>query len=146
MGLELESLQLLIPIVPVSVQKGNRTAVVQGKVRHFPDKKKVAYYARIAEELVHQKRERPIEGPTAVSYRFFMERPGYLKKPKSDPMAIPHDQKPDFDNLSKGFGDALGKSSIFTDDKQIWAAFVFKMYHELSLFPRIEVDIIYEKQ
>lgn len=146
MGSELGSLQLLIPIVPASVQKGNRTTVVAGRVRHYPDRNKVAYYARIAEELVHQRRSEPLVGPVAVSYRFFMERPGYLKKPKSDPMAIPHDQKPDFDNLAKGFGDALGQSSIFTDDKQIWAAFVFKMYHELSLFPRIEVDIIYERQ
>lgn len=141
-GSTLKSVQILIPANPKSVQHGARVNLKSR--RFYNDRDKIKYYDQIISEVNHQLPADPLQGLVVVSYNFYLPRPAYLKKPNSDPQAIPHPQKPDFENLAKGLGDALSRAGLWVDDKQVWAAFVFCMYHELALSPRIEITILHQ--
>jgi Holliday junction resolvase RusA-like endonuclease len=126
----------------MSVQHGARV----GRNGHFfNDPKKVDYFERIKQESQHLLPSTPIHGPVVIKYAFFHERPKRLLKKSSPEGAIPMDQKPDYDNLAKGLSDGLTRAGFLKDDKQIWAAFIFSMYREITLFPRIEIQIFYER-
>lgn len=142
----LAAFKVVLPINPVSVQQGSRAAFSGGKPRFYSDPKKKLYYGQVKEEVAHQLPDKPLEGPLFVVYGFYLERPGYLKKDGSPRGAVPHVQKPDFENLIKGTGDALEAAGLFADDKQIWGSVITKLYCELDLFPRIEVTVYHEKQ
>jgi len=69
----------------------------------------------------------PLEGPLHLMLTFLLPRPARLIW-KNRPMPrLPHDKKPDLDNLLKSFTDALS-SILWRDDAQIAATVLAKMY------------------
>jgi Holliday junction resolvase RusA-like endonuclease len=58
-----------------------------------------------------------IKGPVALALTFFLPRP---KRLVGDEF-LPHDGKPDLDNLEKPVMDALKTAEVYLDDKQVFS-------------------------
>ena len=130
------TISFTLPITPISVQHSARARVIRGKfMGMYSDQTKVMFVDSIINESLGYKPETPLEGPLAVRYVFYFERPENI----TDEYA--HKITSDWDNVSKGVQDALSKSGFWLNDKQIVEAGVWKKYVEPDLFPRIEVTI-----
>lgn len=82
----------------------------------------------------------PLQGPLAVSLVFVMPRPQSMVYKKRPMPRVPHDKKPDEDNLTKATYDAL-KGLLFVDDCQIFRAWKEKWIAAGDEAPHVEVRI-----
>ena len=80
-----------------------------------------------------------IQGPISLTLTFVMKRPVALNGNKHNQGRIPFDKRPDTDNLSKGFTDAL--VGFWMDDSQITELHASKYYAAKGEMPKIEVTI-----
>ena len=87
------------------------------------------------------KPELPLSGAVRVDLTFYMPRPLYLMK-KSAPLdPIPHDKKPDKDNLEKLVLDVMTKAGWWGDDCQVFAGLTIKQYHARDMGPGLYVTV-----
>lgn len=74
-------------------------------------------------------------GPVSITIEFFMPRPKRLRSRNSPQDAIPHDKKPDLDNLTKAVMDALTDVEAWGDDSQVYAIQARKLYEAKNALP-----------
>lgn len=60
----------------------------------------------------------PLEGPLYLEATFVLPRPKHMTKNRSDNATVPHDHKPDLDNLVKAIKDCL-TGICYHDDGQV---------------------------
>jgi Holliday junction resolvase RusA-like endonuclease len=89
---------------------------------HYEPATAKAWKATVIAQIVTQKPASPVEGPLALSLRFYLPRPQSL--PKREHF---HVKRPDCDNLAKAVKDAL-KGVVYRDDSQIVQLTVTKEY------------------
>ena len=82
----------------------------------------------------------PAKGVIEICITFYLHRPQRLKKRTSPPDAIPHDKRPDIDNLIKLFVDA-SNGILFFDDSQIFRIVACKYYHAIDNEPRTKIEV-----
>lgn len=70
----------------------------------------------------------PWEGPVRLEVDLYFERPRRLCRRGDPEGAVPHDAKPDRDNVEKAVMDALTESGLWGDDCQVCAGEVRKWY------------------
>lgn len=85
--------------------------------------------------------ETPIRKPVSIWMAFYMPRPKRLCGRRAPSGRIPHDTKPDIDNLQKALIDALVDCGILHDDRIVWSVGAAKFYCEIEDHPRAEVLI-----
>lgn len=97
----------------------------------------VLRYWEYKDELVKQCNQAGYELEEKIELVFFIPMPKSWSKKKRQSMYMqPHQQKPDWDNLSKAFCDSLTK-----DDSKVWKASIEKYWHyEGSIQIMTEVD------
>ena len=136
----MKPISFVIPIEPKSLQfSGKRLMVRAGKPMFFKTAQASSYQRTIALLAKQFQPKTPIEGPIKVDFIFILSRPKRLLR-KSDPEGlIPHDQRPDRDNLQKGTQDAL--RAFWHDDGQIYAGETHKFYAEKNGTAQIIVYI-----
>jgi Holliday junction resolvase RusA-like endonuclease len=83
----------------------------------------------------------PIEGPIRVDVDFFFARPQRLLRRRDPEEPIPHDSKPDRDNLDKAVLDALTQLGFWRDDAQVCAGEVRKFYVSKTGSPHAKIRI-----
>lgn len=139
---------IVIPVAPKSVQHGARARLVRRpfpRILFYNDSAKEEYQNSIVVEIEHLKPTEPLDCPLSVEFAFFLERPQYLMKFKSDE-ALEHFGHCDLDNLVKGCADGITKGGYWKDDKLIFKFCATKWWAEEPLGPRIEIEITtYEK-
>lgn len=118
-GIYAQVLNITVPVVPVA-QPRQRHAMIGGHVRNYtPKGDPVNAYKAALQLAVGQAIKTPLLGPLTVAMRFYLPRPKYLLKKSSYAGQIPHQGKPDFDNLVKSTQDALN-GIAWVDDSQIY--------------------------
>jgi Holliday junction resolvase RusA-like endonuclease len=127
---------------PPVAQPRQRHAMIGGHVRNYtPAAHPVNVFkdfARMAAKRAYQ--GPPLEGPLRLSLLFLLPRPKRMIW-KAKPM--PREwmsAKPDFDNISKAFSDAMN-GIVWVDDSQICSAVVQKMYAAGGESPGVVVEI-----
>lgn len=141
-----DTITMMVIVAPRSMQHGALPKIVgKGKkprIVFYLTPEKVEYNKRIAEEVASKAPAMPwIKGPIEIDVDFFLPRPKKLKNAFPGPIPQWAFKGPDWDNLCKGTQDALGKAGFWGDDGQIWQGTARKWYHEIDLFPRIEMTI-----
>ncbi len=73
---------------------------------------------------------KPFDGPVAVKFTFFIQRPKshFLKSGLRPSAPIFCEAKPDADNYAKAVMDALSQIGVWRDDAQVCELFVIKRY------------------
>lgn len=64
----------------------------------------------------------PLEGPILLDIEVTWPWLVKDKKARATAKMIPHDQKPDWENMAKGLCDAMTTAGWWNDDKQVYAA------------------------
>jgi Holliday junction resolvase RusA-like endonuclease len=98
---------------------------------------KIKFMLQIAAS-VHSKL--PAKNFCNVFVSFYLHRPKRLQKKTSPPEAIPHDKRPDLDNLVKLLIDA-SNGILFDDDAQIHQIIANKWYCEIDNEPRTYIEV-----
>ena len=80
-----------------------------------------------------------IDEPVTLRVRFVMRRPARLNRKKDPEGLVPHDRKPDVDNLLKSIKD--GMSSVLANDSRVVRVEAEKFYAEKSGMCRVEVEL-----
>lgn len=83
----------------------------------------------------------PLEGPLRVDVDFFFPRPKRLMRAKDPEGPIPHDGKPDRDNLDKAVLDALTQLGFWRDDAQACDGRIRKFFTSKQGTPHAKVVI-----
>lgn len=131
-------IELRIPAVPVAQprvkasRRGNKTTVyTPTKIKNADGSKKdhpiVAFKATVRMAFERRYSGAPLEGALRVDCCFVMPRPQRLLGKKDPDSRIPHESKPDRDNLDKAVLDAL-KGLMWTDDCQASVGLIEKWY------------------
>ena len=130
----------VIPTEPKSLQNSGRKVMCKGGRAIFYKAteakawiKVVGFYANPHVPAQY------IQGPISLTLCFVMKRPVALNGKKFNQGRIPFDKRPDTDNLSKGFTDAL--VGFWMDDSQITELHASKYYAAKGELPKIEVAI-----
>ena len=136
----MSSISFVIPTEPKSLQNSGRKVMCKGGRAIFykaPEAKAwikvVGFYANPHVPAQY------IQGPISLTLTFVMKRPVALNGKKFNQGRIPFDKRPDTDNLSKGFTDAL--VGFWMDDSQITELHASKWYAAKGEMPKIEVAI-----
>ena len=125
-----------IPVEPISVQHSARARVIRGKFcGMYSDDKKKMFVDSIMAECQHYVPAEPLKGPLDVSLKFYLNKPEKCKSDSADTITT------DVDNISKGVIDAIVKTKLFSNDKQICRLTAEKMFREEDLWARIDVEI-----
>ena len=112
-------------IIPVKVAPMGKPRMTRSDRWKDPPRPCVASYWAYKDELKKAVRETL---PDAIEMGFALPMPkSWSKKKRAAMMGQPHQQKPDFDNLEKGFTDALK-----TEDCTIWAASSLKVWRDFA--------------
>lgn len=83
----------------------------------------------------------PWEGPISLSFDAYFERPGRLCRACDPDGPIPHDVKPDRDNVEKSIMDALTDAGLWLDDCQVCAGEPRKWYAAKGCAPGTIIDV-----
>lgn len=86
----------------------------------------------------------PLEGPLRIDIDFHLPRPKRLCRRRDPEGPIPHDAKPDRDNLDKAVLDALKTIGMFRDDAQVCDGRLRKFYHARHDTPHAEITLTKE--
>lgn len=84
---------------------------------------------------------KPLACPLRLEVDAYFKRPKRLLRKKDPDGRIPHDLKPDFDNLGKPFGDVMQTLGIVDDDKRIAQAEICSWYCERDTRPRASITL-----
>jgi len=85
--------------------------------------------------------ENPLDEPVFLDIVCVFSRPKRLLRKCSPPGRIPHDVKPDWDNVGKIVSDALTRAGVLRDDARVSKACVEKVYAALDELPKVEVRV-----
>ena len=142
----MRNLYFVVPLSPVAKQRARHT-----KSGHsYTPKKTVDYENAVAIKARESFNSAGLEGefskPIELTLDFYLQRPKRLdpdkfKRKKINPEPIPHDKKPDLDNLIKAVKDGINKSGIWTDDKLVWSVKARKRYVGHKYLPSVTVSI-----
>lgn len=118
-----EVLAFRVPAIPPTRTAQQKGAFVQnGRVRFFV-KPHVAREAHNTVALVVQALPdtwEPLDGPVELRLRLvYPYRKSEPKRRTKDGAELPHDTRPDLDNLAKGIIDALTTAAVWRDDSQL---------------------------
>ena len=80
----------------------------------------------------------PFRGPLSVDISFRFPRP----KHRGSRRCVPHDRKPDIDNLAKAVLDALTDIRMWHDDSQVFSLSARKVYCDAGSTPGAEITIM----
>jgi Holliday junction resolvase RusA-like endonuclease len=69
-----------------------------------------------------------LDGPVRIAITFLFPRPKCLMRLKDPDGRMPHAKKPDRDNCEKAVTDCLTRLGVWTDDGQVCAGEVVKLY------------------
>lgn len=139
------SVTITVPGIPVSQPRQRHRVVTAGgrtfAQNYVPKRDPVnAFKALIALAAGEKHPGAPLEGPVCLHLELYFPRPKRLVW-KTKPMPrLPHDTKPDVDNLLKAVADAL-TGVLFRDDSQIWDCRVTKTYCAGGEQPKTRVTI-----
>lgn len=86
----------------------------------------------------------PVEGPVQVEIIYYLKRPQRLMRKIDPDTSIPHEKKPDIDNLNKAVFDALTMVKLWNDDSQVYQITAKKYYHSKSGKPGAAIKIYYQ--
>ena len=133
-------INLTIPAVPVA-QPRQRHALIAGHVRNYtPTTHPVTAFkatCRMAAQQAYQ--GAPLEGPLHLSATFVLPR--RKAAPKRTSGRLPHDRKPDIENLAKSLLDAL-TGLLWLDDRQIAYANLVKWEAAVDEAPHVVVTVV----
>lgn len=135
-------IRFVVPAVPVA-QPRPRVVTFNGKARAVsaPQRHPVTAFkatCRLAAAEAYQ--GPPLDGPLSLSVVFVLPRPARLTRKRGDNPRVPHDRRPDADNLLKALKDSLG-GVVWRDDAQVHACVVFKWYAACGEAPHVEVEV-----
>lgn len=138
---EESKLKILIEGKPLAKQRPFGVKTKTGKVRMFTPEQTTNYenFVKLkASEAFANKQ--PFTKPISMNIQFFLPRPQYMVW-KTKPMpSIPHDKKPDIDNLIKAVVDGLN-GVAFLDDKQISHLVASKWYQNGDEGPKTIITL-----
>ena len=130
----------VVPGVPKSERKhtirmGERAARVDTK-----DRKDWKVHVRACIQQALPADWKAVDGPVALTIRFFKERPkSYPKRPtKGKPFPFDWITKPDATNVCKLIEDCMNDMHVWHDDAQVNEQHIYKAFAEV---PRTEVTI-----
>lgn len=132
----------IIPAVPIA-QPRQRHRIIPGTAftsNYTPAKHPVNVFkasAQMAARLAYS--GAPLEGPLIMDVEFVFPRPAHLPKRLGD-ARVPHDVKPDRDNLLKSLQDALN-GLLYRDDAQICSGLTTKWRASTTEQPHVRVSI-----
>ncbi len=133
-------IEFTIPLEPQG--KGRpRASTIAGKARLYTPKRTRAHEGAIAFAVREHYDGPPLEGPLCLELLFVVSRPKRLRRKKDPEGLIPHDKKPDLDNLVKAALDGLTQAGIWRDDAQVARLTTEKVYAEKDGLPRIQVRL-----
>ena len=137
----MRNIYFTLPIEPKSIQfsAGRIGKTKEGKAFIFKGKKGSSYQTMITLLAHKYAPKKPFEGPLKVDFTFILSRPKNLFRKKDPEGLIPHDKRPDRDNLTKGTQDAL--KGFWENDSQIYDGETSKFYAEKAGSARIIVTI-----
>lgn len=92
-------------------------------------------------EAKQRRPKEPFTVPIRCDITFFMPRPKSLMRKKDYDGIIPHDKKPDRDNLEKTILDALTLAGFWKDDSQVYCGEVRKYYHGKGGSPGCNITV-----
>jgi Holliday junction resolvase RusA-like endonuclease len=119
---------------------GKRMIIRHGRPVFFKTKRASDYQSIIRLFARKYRPVAPWECPITLCVTYYLERPARLNKKSITTDPIPHDKRPDLDNLQKGTQDAL--EGFWLDDAQICSMHLFKRYCEKGGSPRIVITIL----
>lgn len=126
-------MRIKIPIPPYSVtaQMAQRYRISRGKLMGYKDKRyKDAERAMIAHLSEHRPIE-PLSGPLHAEIVLVFPFKKSETQARKRLGSVPHDKRPDLDNLSKLYCDVLVKAGIITDDGAISDLVLRKRWQEV---------------
>ena len=94
----------------------------------------------IRAEAYKQMGGRLLFGPVCIAVEFYLPRPQRLMRSKDPAGPIPHDVKPDIENVLKAFMDSL-TGIVYTDDRQVASVLVQKFFAGKTMAPGTKVTI-----
>lgn len=134
--------EFFIPCIPPksTAQQGVRAGIVGGKARIF----KSAKSRQIAQNWVallnpHAPPE-PINMPVKLTIEVTFPHNKSARKSERESMRVPHDRKPDTDNLTKAIKDAMTFCGFWIDDAQVFDEHIRKFRGQQ---PGLNVSITY---
>lgn len=130
------SVSFIVRAVPVP-QPRQRHAVVRGNVMNYTPTKHPVNVFKAACQLACTTRT-PLSGPLDLTLVFVLPRPKSMIWTRKNMPRLPHDKKPDCDNLAKSVMDALG-GLLWRDDAQIAALNVTKFVASGDEQPHLQV-------
>lgn len=135
-------IKILLPIDPVATPRP-RVSFHHGKSRAYYPKNyrdfKVA--ARLLLRHTHKGVTINPDDLEHTDYLVVLRRPKYMYAKKYPDGLIPHQKRPDRDNLTKSIDDILQDAGIYADDAVNWSNTTKKMYSERDKRGRIEITI-----
>jgi len=117
--------------VPKAQPRARASVTKSGKVRAYDPGTAEGWKSLVALAARDHLPESPIDGPLGINLNFLMPRPGgkCRKRPHPEDDRLPHDKKPDLDNLTKAVLDVLTQIGFWRDDSQIWRLTATKEMH-----------------
>lgn len=133
---------ITVPGVPVA-QPRQRMANIGGFLKNYtPTRDPVnAWKASIRLAWHAATSEPPATGPIHLRIAFAMPRPQRLGAKKYSGRRVPHDRRPDADNLVKATKDAL-TGLAWRDDSQVFELYCLKQYAAADEQPHAVIEVI----
>jgi Holliday junction resolvase RusA-like endonuclease len=133
-------IEFTIPIQALSLQSsGKRMVIRNGRPVFFKNKRASDYHKLICAYVARYLPKSPFSVPMHVSVEFHLPRPARLNGKKHFDGIIPHDRRPDLDNLQKSLQDAL--YGFWNDDAQIASLSLRKFFAAKNQRPHINIQI-----
>lgn len=134
-------ISIVVPGLPVP-QPRQRHRIVNTGDRQFtqnytPQRDPVNSYKATVRQVADKAMngQPPMSGPIELALTFLLPRPGRLMWKKRAMPRLPHDSRPDVDNLGKSFMDA-SKGIVWNDDTQVAKLTIEKFYAAGDESPR----------
>ncbi len=114
----------------------------RGKSKHGDWGNAEHWYAAVKAAALNQLPPEPWVGPVQLDVDAYFPRPGRLLKKSSPAGRIPHEGKPDRDNIDKSVMDALKAVGLLKDDSQVCAGRITKWYVAQGCQPGVRIRAI----
>jgi Holliday junction resolvase RusA-like endonuclease len=136
-----QMIHFTVNAIPIA-QPRQRHAVIAGSVRNYtPNEHPVtAFKASCRYAAARAYDGPPLTGPLKLRLKFVMPRPKGLIWSRKPMPSIPHDKRPDADNLAKAVKDSLS-GLCWRDDAQVYDLMVSKHYAAGDEQPHVVVTI-----
>lgn len=138
----MKEIKIILPLEAVATPRP-RVSFHRGKSQTYYPKKYRDFKAAARLFLRHTYRNISIDAENLLhtDYLVVLTRPKYMHAKKYPDGLIPHQKRPDRDNLTKSIDDVLEDAGIYKDDSVNWSNTTKKMYSERDTLGRIEITI-----